>query len=151
MDDLAELYQEIILSHNRRPRNAGELEGCTGKAEGYNPLCGDHFTVYLREEEGKIQDVSFSGEGCAISTASASMMTEAVKGKTREEAEARIGEVAEMLTAREEPEADLERLGEVGVLWGVRKFPARIKCATLAWHALEAALKDGDGEAVSTE
>jgi nitrogen fixation NifU-like protein len=151
MDELAELYQEIILSHNRRPRNAGELEVCTGKAEGFNPLCGDHFTVYLREEDGRIEDVSFSGEGCAISTASASMMTSAVKGKTREEAEAKIGEVAEMLTAKEEPELDLDTMGEVGVLAGVRKFPARIKCATLAWHALEAAMKDKPGVAVSTE
>ncbi|MEM8954940.1 MAG: Fe-S cluster assembly sulfur transfer protein SufU [Verrucomicrobiota bacterium] len=149
MDDLAELYQEIILSHNKRPRNAGELETYTGQAEGYNPLCGDHFTVFVKEKDGRIEDIRFHGDGCAISTASASMMTEAVKGKAREDVEARIEEVAEMLTSKEEPELDLDRLGEVGVLLGVRRFPARIKCATLAWHALAAALEGGNR--VSTE
>ncbi|MEM7145146.1 MAG: Fe-S cluster assembly sulfur transfer protein SufU [Verrucomicrobiota bacterium] len=150
MEELAELYQEIILSHNKRPRNAGELDEYTGQAEGYNPLCGDHFTIYVKEgDEGLIDEVRFSGDGCAISTASASMMTEAVKGKTRAEVEARIAEVAEMLTSKEEPVFDLETMGELGVLAGVRRFPARIKCATLAWHALAAALKGG--ETVTTE
>lgn len=149
MDDLSELYQEIIISHNKRPRNEGELDPCTGKAEGFNPLCGDQITVYLRERDGLIDEVTFSGQGCAISKASASMMTTAVKGLPRAEAEVKIKELAEMLTSKEEPDIDLESMDEINALVGVRKFPARIKCATLAWHALEAAMRDGD--AVSTE
>jgi nitrogen fixation NifU-like protein len=149
MDDLSELYQEIIISHNKRPRNEGELDPCTGKAEGFNPLCGDQITVYLRERDGLIDEVTFSGQGCAISKASASMMTTAVKGLPRAEAKVKIKELAEMLTSKEEPQIDLDSMDEINALVGVRKFPARIKCATLAWHALEAAMRDGD--AVSTE
>ena len=149
MDDLSELYQEIIISHNKRPRNEGELDPCTGKAEGFNPLCGDQITVYLRERDGLIDEVTFSGQGCAISKASASMMTTAVKGLPRAEAKVKIKELAEMLTSKEEPQIDLDSMDEINALVGVRKFPARIKCATLAWHALEAAMRDGD--VVSTE
>lgn len=149
MDDLSELYQEIIISHNKRPRNEGVLDPCTGKAEGFNPLCGDQITVYLRERDGLIGEVAFSGQGCAISKASASMMTTAVKGLPRAAAEAKIRELTEMLTSKEEPQIDLDSMDEINSLVGVRKFPARIKCATLAWHALEAAMLDGD--AVSTE
>lgn len=145
MDDaLSDLYQSIILSHNRRPRNEREMEPCSGKAEGYNPMCGDKVTVFVNEVGGRLDDVSFVGEGCAISRASASIMTERLKGLGEEEARARIAEVYALLTSEEEPEADLERQGELAALIGVRRFPARIKCATLAWHALEDAL---DGKA----
>lgn len=146
MDDLTDLYQEIILNHNRRPRNEGELEPCTGKAEGYNPVCGDRITVYVREGNEGLAAVRFLGEGCAISRASASMMTDAVAGRPRKEAEARISEVVQMLTGAEEPLADLAEMGDLAALLGVRRFPARIKCATLAWHALASALKGEKGE-----
>ncbi|MFT4639749.1 MAG: nitrogen fixation NifU-like protein [Verrucomicrobiales bacterium] len=147
MDDLTDLYQEIILSHNRRPKNEGVLEPCDCQAEGYNPLCGDRITVYAqRDEDGdRLNNVQFLGEGCAISRASASMMTVQMKGVTVAEAEAKIAQVVELLVGAEEPEADLEVLGDLAALIGVRKFPARIKCATLAWHALGSALK-GDSK-----
>ena len=150
MEDLEDLYQEIILSHNRKPRNEGVLDPRSGEAEGYNPLCGDQLTVHVRQTgSGLLEAVRFSGQGCAISRASASMMTQAVQALSLEEVQRRISEALEMLTGREEPEADLEKLGELAALIGVRQFPARIKCATLAWHTLAAALK---GEKlVSTE
>lgn len=149
MEDLEDLYQEIILSHNRRPRNEGPLDPHTGEAEGYNPLCGDQLKVQVREGGGLLDEVRFTGQGCAISRASASIMTGAVRQLPLEEVQKRIAEALELLTGSEEPEADLERMGELAALLGVRQFPARIKCATLAWHTLAAALK---GEArVTTE
>ena len=141
MDDhLEDLYQDIILSHNKRPRNEGELDPHTGKAEGYNPVCGDKVTVFVNEKDGTIEAVKFVGEGCAISRASASIMTTVLSGLTLDEAKARTEGFYRMLTAAEEPALDFLEDGEVAALVGVRKFPARIKCATLAWHALEDAL-----------
>ena len=150
MDDLSDLYQEIILSHNKRPRNEGELDPRTGEAEGYNPLCGDKIRIYVHKtESGLLDAVSFTGEGCAISRASASIMTDSVKGLDPEALAAKVAEAVEMLTSREEPEIDLVEMGDLAALAGVRHFPARIKCATLAWHTLESALQGGD--AVNTE
>lgn len=140
MSELTEIYQEIILDHNKRPRNFGELPGCTCSAEGYNPLCGDELTVHLLVEDDKVVDIRFEGQGCAISKASASLMTLAVKGKTLAKVKAIIQEVCTMLTGIEEPE-ELEPLGDIAALSGVRRFPMRIKCATLAWHTLKAALE----------
>ena len=142
MDDLTDLYQEIILSHNRRPRNEGVLEPCDCQAEGFNPLCGDRITVYAsKNSEGRLEKVQFLGEGCAISRASASIMTLQLVGASVDEAHAKIADIAKLLTQEEEPEADLEVLGDLTALLGVRRFPARIKCATLAWHALGSALR----------
>jgi nitrogen fixation NifU-like protein len=138
MSDLTDLYQEIILDHNKRPRNFRELSGCTCQAEGLNPLCGDEVKVFVQVEDGKLSDVAFQGQGCAISRASASMMTGKTKGKTEEEARELGGRVRDMLVG---PEVDAPReLGDLAALSGVRKFPARIKCAMLPWHTLEAAL-----------
>lgn len=150
MADLRELYQEVILDHNKRPRNFRKLEGANRTAEGYNPLCGDQIKVYLRVEDGIIRDVSFEGSGCAISKASASLMTTSVKGKTETEAERLFKRVHSMLTRDLDTEVDPQELGKLAVLSGVREFPMRVKCASLAWHTLQAALK-GKGEAVSTE
>ncbi len=149
MDDLEDLYQEIILSHNKRPRNEGELTPHDHEAEGYNPLCGDRLQVYVRGGKGNIEAVQFTGEGCAISRASASIMTESIKGLGGADLEAKIAEVLEILTAKEEPTVDPFEMGELAALIGVRKFPPRVKCATLAWHTLQAALKDED--TISTE
>ncbi len=146
MSDLRELYQEVIFDHNRNPRNFGHPADANRKAEGYNPLCGDKVTVYLKVENGRIVDVAFEGSGCAISTASASLMTEALKGKTEEEAE-RLFEGFHGMVAGSGHSIDL---GKLEVLSGVREFPARVKCATLAWHTLSAALKN-TGQPVSTE
>ena len=139
-ENLQDLYQDIILSHNKRPRNEGELDPHTGKAEGYNPLCGDKVTVFVNEQDGRIEAVKFIGEGCAISRASASIMTTLLAGLTVKEAQARAQKFYDMLTSTEEPDLDFLEEGEVAALVGVRQFPARIKCATLAWHALEDAL-----------
>lgn len=146
--DLRELYQEVILDHNRSPRNHGRLEGAR-TAEGHNPLCGDNVRVYLATEGGKVVDVRFEGSGCAISTASASLMTEAVKGRTIADAEAIFREFQDMVTATGEP-VPHPQLGDLEVLAGVREYPVRIKCATLPWHTLHAAIH-GEEEAVSTE
>ena len=147
MNDLDDLYQEVILDHNRRPRNFRALpEG--RRAEGYNPLCGDRLTVYLRVDGNVIKDVSFEGSGCAISKASASLMTESIKGKTLDEARALFDRFQRMITASGEvASADL---GKLAVLAGVRQFPVRVKCATLAWHTLRAAAEARD-DVVSTE
>lgn len=148
--DLRELYQEMILDHNRHPRNRHAMEDATTHADGNNPLCGDQITVYLRVEDGIVREASFEGHGCAISTASASMMTEAVVGKTREEAEAMFETFRHAVTedGAELPEtADFEKLQ---VLSGVKEFPMRVKCATLPWHTLHAAL-EGEDTPVSTE
>lgn len=150
MSELRELYQEVILDHNKRPRNFHKLEGANRTAEGYNPLCGDQCTVDLRLEGDVIRDISFVGSGCAISKASASLMTDSVKGKTAAEAEILFDKVHSMLTEEHKAEANLDELGKLAVLSGVWEFPARVKCASLAWHTLRTALR-GDGETVSTE
>jgi nitrogen fixation NifU-like protein len=148
MGDLRDLYQEVILDHSRRPRNFRVLEGADRRAEGYNPLCGDRVTVYVRMEKGRVGEIGFQGSGCAISTASASMMTEALRGKSAEEAEALFRRFHEMLTGTSGSAA--EDLGKLQAFSGVREFPIRVKCATLAWHAMRAALEKRT-ETVSTE
>lgn len=140
MNDLRELYQEVIFDHYRKPRNCHALVCANHKAEGYNPLCGDQVTVYLKVEDDIIQDLSFEGVGCAISTASASLMTEALKGRKVAEVEHLFDDFHHMVTDAET--VPHPTLGKLEVLAGVREFPARIKCATLAWHTLHAALKD---------
>lgn len=148
--DLQDLYQEVVLDHNRRPRNFRVLEGCR-KAEGFNPLCGDRLTIYLRvTEDGIVQDAAFQGAGCAISTASASLMTESVKGKTLAEVSDLFNRFHAMITGPAEAPANAAALGKLSVLSGVRQFPLRVKCASLAWHALRAAV-DARDEVVSTE
>jgi nitrogen fixation NifU-like protein len=150
MSDLSELYQEVILDHNKKPRNFQKLEDANRQAEGYNPLCGDQITIYLRLEDEMIRDISFQGLGCAISKASASMMTTSLKGKSQSEAEVLFDRVHKMLTGELDSKVDPQELGKLAVLSGVCGFPTRVKCATLAWHTLRAALK-GDGTSVSTE
>ena len=148
MSDLRDLYQQVILDHNKQPRNYHALDPHSHKAEGHNPLCGDQVTIYLDVNGDIIQDIAFQGRGCAISTASASLMTEILKGKTLAEAEALFGQFHDLITA---PEAPTEAgLGKLAVLGGVRDYPSRVKCATLAWHALQAALQDRT-EPVATE
>jgi len=149
MSDLRDLYQELILDHNRKPRNFGRLTGANHRAEGFNPLCGDRLTVYLKLVDGVIEGVSFEGTGCAISTASASLMTEALKGKTEQEARSLFEGVHALLTEDAHEHAAVP-LGKLEVLSGVREFPVRVKCATLAWHTLNAALHD-ETRPVSTE
>lgn len=150
MSELNDLYQEMILDHKKRPRNFRTLEDEGARhAEGYNPLCGDQLTVYLVVEDGVVREAAFQGKGCAISTASASMMTEAVKGKLEDEAE-RIFESFHALVMGHEAPADEVALGKLAAFSGVREFPMRVKCATLAWHTLQAALACKD-EPVSTE
>jgi len=148
-DSLRDLYQEVILDHNKRPRNFGKMENADRLAEGHNPLCGDNVTVYLQISDGVINDIRFEGSGCAISKASASMMTDAVKGKSQADAEKLFAEFHEMVTSQEADE-DSESLGKLAVFAGVRDYPARVKCASLAWHTLNAALANS-GESVSTE
>ena len=150
MADLRELYQEVILEHSKTPRNFHALPAANHKAEGYNPLCGDRFTIYVAMEGDAIRDVSFEGAGCAISKASASMMTQIVKGKTRAEAEQMFQRFHNLVTGQPAPGADSPALGKLEVFSGVSEFPLRVKCATLAWHTLRAAL-EGKQEAVSTE
>jgi nitrogen fixation NifU-like protein len=150
MSDLSELYQEVIIDHNKNPRNFKKLEGANRRAEGYNPLCGDQITVYLKLEDDVIKDIAFQGSGCAISKASASMMTASLKGRTEAEAAALFDKVHRMLTRKPESEVDEQELGKLAVLSGVCRFPARVKCASLSWHTLQAALKEKDG-AASTE
>ena len=150
MSDLRELYQEVILDHNRRPRNFRALEGANRHAEGYNPLCGDRLSLYLKVEEGTITDASFQGSGCAISKASASMMTDSVKGKTLGEVRDLFERFQQMVTGNADPFANPERLGKLAVFEGVSHYPARVKCAILAWHTLRSAV-DAKDEVVSTE
>jgi len=146
--DLKDLYRDVILDHNRHPRNFGPLAGGDHEAEGHNPLCGDRLTVRLRLEGERIADIRFEGQGCAISTASASLMTEAVKGRERAAVRELFGKVHALLT-REDATADAG-LGKLAALSGVREFPARVKCASLCWHTLNAALERG-AATVSTE
>ena len=145
--EIQELYREVILDHNRQPRNFRVLEGGR-QAEGYNPLCGDRLVVYLRVEDGAIRDVAFHGSGCAISKASASLMTECVKGKSVAEAGELFQRFQQMITAP--PNSPVDHVGKLAALAGVRQFPIRVKCASLAWHTLKAAL-DARDEGVSTE
>jgi len=148
MADLRELYQEVILEHSKAPRNYRELVAANHSAEGYNPLCGDHFTVYLDVDGDSIRDISFQGSGCAISKASASMMTQTVKGKSRADAEKLFDAFRKLVTGQ--VNGNRTELGKLVVFSGVSEFPVRVKCATLAWHTLQAAL-EGKQETVSTE
>ncbi len=147
--DLKDLYQEVIVDHNRSPRNFRAMPDATRTLEGFNPLCGDRLTLYLRMDGDRIADISFGGSGCAISVASASLMTEAMKGRTRAEAEKLFSAFHDLLTGRDAP-ADLAAFGKLAVLAGVREYPSRIKCATLCWHTLHA-LVEGADTPVSTE
>ena len=150
MSDLDDLYQELILDHNRRPRNCRRLEGANCSADGYNPLCGDRIKVFVNLKDDVVEDVTFEGSGCAISTASASLMTESVKGKTVEEAKLLFSSFHDLLT-RDGAAADSgPDLGKLKVFSGVGRFPARVKCATLAWHTVKAALLHS-GDSVTTE
>ena len=148
MSDLRELYQEVILDHNKRPRNFRVPEQANRHAEGYNPLCGDKLTVYLQIENDVIRDLGFQGTGCAISKASASLMTDALKGKTLEEADALFTRFHDLVTGPAAAPVD-ETLGKLVVLAGVREYPMRVKCASLAWHTMRAAMAGKD--VVSTE
>ena len=146
---LNELYQNVILEHNRSPRNYHAMDDADHQAEGHNPLCGDRLTVWVRLNDDVIQDASFQGSGCAISKASASLMTAAVKGRTRREAEELFGRFHRLVTGTLDP-AESETLGKLAVFSGVSEFPVRVKCASLSWHTLKAAL-DAPGLTVSTE
>ena len=148
--DLKDLYRDVIVDHNRHPRNFGKLPEATAHAEGNNPLCGDRLTVYLKTVGDRIEQVMFEGSGCAISTASASLLTEAVKGKTLQEVSRLFDQVHDALT-RHDSTVDVQSLGKLAALTGVREFPARVKCATLSWHTLQAALQKDVRRPVSTE
>ena len=150
MSELDELYQEVILDHNKSPRNYRAIANANRKAEGYNPLCGDHVTVFLQVDDGVIKDISFQGSGCAISKASASMMTTELKGKTEAAAQELFDHVHKMLTGDADGDAGTEKVGKLAILSGVCKFPARVKCASLAWHTVNSALK-GEMQPASTE
>ena len=151
MSELTDLYQEVILDHNKRPRNFGRLEVADHHAHGNNPLCGDRLEIFLTIEDGRVVDVTFEGSGCAISTASASIMTDTVKGRTLEEVQQLFEAFHELLTGDPSIRADAPAgLGKLAVFAGVREFPVRVKCATLCWHTLQAALKEGARE-VTTE
>ncbi len=149
MSDLRDLYQELIVDHNKRPRNFRKLEEANRQATGHNPLCGDELTVYLKFEDDKVREVSFQGSGCAISTASASLMTEAVKGKSRAEVEALFDLFHDLATGKSEA-SESNRLGKLAVFSGVSEYPVRVKCATLAWHTIRAAMR-GTDETVTLE
>ena len=161
MEELRELYQQVILDHNRNPRNFGRIDGANRRQEGYNPLCGDHLHLHLQVAEGGgeavIEDISFEGSGCAISKASASLMTEALKGSSAAEARQLFELFHDLVTADPEDAVDTSGVGKLAVFAGVREFPMRVKCATLAWHAMKAALEADGGagkgaeQAVTTE
>ena len=150
MSELRELYQEVILDHNKKPRNFRVLEEADHQAEGHNPLCGDNVTVYLQMDGDTIRDIAFQGSGCAISKASASLMTTALKGKTQAEAEVIFARFHDLVTGQRDGAEDDEALGKLAVFSGVREYPARVKCASLAWHTLHSALDEG-GRMVTTE
>ncbi len=150
MSELDELYQEVILDHNKTPRNFRVMTDANRKAEGYNPLCGDQVTVYVKFEDGVIKDISFQGSGCAISKASASMMTSELKGKTEAQAHELFENVHAMLTGESNQQQNHHDLGKLAILSGVCKFPARVKCASLAWHTVNSALHE-QSETASTE
>jgi nitrogen fixation NifU-like protein len=154
MDNLGNLYQEVILDHSRRPRNFRKMEGASRKADGYNPLCGDRVTIYLSMDGDVVKDASFQGSGCAISTSSASILTESMKGKTRAEAEALFETFHDLVTGERNANPDAPELGKLAVFSGVSEFPARVKCATLSWHTLRAALESpnvDEAAQISTE
>jgi nitrogen fixation NifU-like protein len=150
MPELQDLYQQIILDHNKNPRNYHELPNATRKVDGYNPLCGDHYTVFLELDGETIKDIGFTGSGCAISKASASVMSTTVKGKTREEAE-RYFDTFHRLVTGDSTGLSTDELGRLAAFSGVSEFPARVKCASLAWHTLRTALENEAKEVVSTE
>jgi nitrogen fixation NifU-like protein len=150
MSELRELYQQVILDHNKAPRNFGELAAANRSQEGYNPLCGDYLHVHLHLENERIEDISFEGSGCAISKASASLMTVALKGKGVDEAQALFEQFRDMVMADVAEPVDEEKLGKMAIFSGVREFPMRVKCATLAWHTMKAALENEDAS-ISTE
>ena len=150
MSELRDLYQEVILDHNKRPRNFQRLADANRVADGHNPLCGDRITVYLKLEGDVIREISFEGSGCAISKASASMMTDAIKGKSLAEVEALFDDFHRMVTADIDALPDAEKLAKLAAFAGVREFPSRVKCASLAWHTLHAALEEAD-QPVTTE
>jgi nitrogen fixation NifU-like protein len=149
MSELSELYQQVILDHNKKPRNFHTLETANRTAEGFNPLCGDQLTVYMQLEDEVVKDISFVGEGCAISKAAASMMTQSIKGKSKQEAETLFDEFHRMVTGELDSELTPNQLGRLTIFSGVRDYPARVKCASLSWHTMRAALHGQD--AVSTE
>ena len=150
MSDLHALYQEVILDHSKRPHNFRSMEGATKSAQGYNPLCGDKVTLFVKLEGDRIADISFQGSGCAISTASASILTETLKGKTRAEAEAIFERFHDLVTGKSHENGKGPELGKLAVFSGVSEFPVRVKCATLVWHTLRSALEEKQ-EVVSTE
>ena len=145
MTNLEALYQEVILDHNRKPRNFREIENADQRIEGRNPLCGDHVTIWLKMDGDRVGDISFKGTGCAVSKSSASLMTSAIKGKTVAEAHALFDRFHDMVTGRL-PEGEREKMGSLAALGGVSKFPVRVKCASLAWHAMKSALDAGPAE-----
>ena len=142
MSELSELYQQVILDHNKKPRNFRKLEGANHSAEGVNPLCGDHLTIYIDLEDNSLKEIAFEGSGCAISKAAASMMTQAVKGKSREQVEELFNDFHSMVTGESDEETEENKLGNLRIFAGVREFPVRVKCATLPWHTLHAALNN---------
>jgi nitrogen fixation NifU-like protein len=150
MSAIRELYQQVILDHNKSPRNYHAMPDATRAADGYNPLCGDHYKVYVRIQNGIITDISFEGAGCAISKASASVMSSMVKGKTIKEAESLFAEFHRLVTGTSAGDDDILRLGKLAAFAGVSEYPARVKCASLAWHTMHAALSS-DQASVSTE
>jgi nitrogen fixation NifU-like protein len=150
MSGLGDLYQEVILDHNKKPRNFGKVADANRSSRGHNPLCGDHIRLTLKLEDDRIREIAFEGEGCAISKASASLMTSAVKGKSRAEAEELFERFRRMVMGEKTEEKERETLGKLAVFSGVSEFPARVKCATLAWHTLHGAL-ESPGETVTTE
>jgi len=149
-DSRTELYQQMILSHNKNPKNFGKIEGATHSAEGYNPLCGDHLNIYLNLNSKIIENISFEGDGCAISKASASLMSEAVKGKTVEDAQELFEQFHKLIQGELNPERDKNKLGKLTAFTGIWHFPARVKCASLCWHTLKGALHK-ETKPVSTE
>jgi len=149
-NELRELYQQVILDHNKSPRNFKKLEDANHHAEGHNPLCGDHLDVYLQLENDVVKDISFIGNGCAISKSSASLMTAFIKGKTKDEAEELFGKFHDLVTGKLKNTNEIEALGKLAVFQGVQEFPARVKCASLAWHTLHNALNNKE-EKISTE
>lgn len=150
MSDLQELYQQVVIDHYKHPRNYRKVEGANRTVEGYNPLCGDHLWIHMKVEDGVVKDIGFEGSGCAISKASASLMTESVKGKRQEEIEILFKKFQDMVTGKSEP--DMDELGKLAIFGGVRDFPTRVKCAILGWHTLKAALSAQDVTTkVSTE
>jgi nitrogen fixation NifU-like protein len=149
-DELRDLYQQVILDHNKDPKNYGKIVNCSHASEGHNPLCGDRIKIYAQVEEGLIKDIKFEGEGCAIAKASGSIMTAILKGKKIEEARQLFEAFQDLITSEVDSEVDLEELGKLAVFAGVREFPIRVKCAGLAWHTIKAAIDKKD-EVTTTE